>query len=185
VSPILGILASGITKSKIAAGAYESIASASGTGSSGTITFSSIPSTYTSLQIRFNAITSFDTSFYVRLNGVTTSSYNSHLLEGDGSTVYAVGDASLGLTRMSLGQWNVTVGATYPFSGIIDIHDYTSTSRNKTIRNFVGSNKNGTGAIDLTSGLFINTSAVSSVSLIADQNFTTSTTVSLYGIKGA
>jgi hypothetical protein len=48
---ILGIIAS--SKLGVPAGAYESIASATGTGSSATITFSSIPSTYQHLQILY------------------------------------------------------------------------------------------------------------------------------------
>lgn len=181
--PIPGIIASSRPR---VSGAFESIASATGTGSSGTITFSSIPSTYQSLQIRFNAITAFDTALYVRLNGVTSSgSYNQHLLEGDGTSPYAAGGAGIGSTRINIGGYNVNVGATYPWTGIIDIHDYTSTTRNKTVRCINGSDRNGSGLIALSSGLFINTAAVTSVSVIADQNFTTSSTFALYGIKGA
>jgi len=166
--------------------AFESIATATGTGSSGTITFSSIPSTYTSLQIRFNAITASDTALYVRINGVTSSgSYNQHLLEGEGTSALAAGGSGIGSTRINIGGYNINVGATYPWTGLIDIHNYTSTTQNKTIRTLNGSDRNGTGLICLSSGLFINTAAVTSVSLIADANFTTSTTVSLYGIKGA
>ena len=51
--PILGLLASAISGNLFApSGAYDSIATASGTGSSATISFTSIPSTYTHLQIR-------------------------------------------------------------------------------------------------------------------------------------
>jgi hypothetical protein len=51
--PILGIISSQISGHLFApSGAYDSIATVSGTGSSGTISFTSIPSTYTHLQIR-------------------------------------------------------------------------------------------------------------------------------------
>lgn len=181
--PIPGIIAS--SRLKIS-GAYESIASATGSGASGTITFSSIPGTFTSLQIRFNAITTADTALYLRLNGVTSAgSYNQHLLEADGFGAYASGGSAIGTTRINIGGYNANVGATYPWTGIIDIHDYTSTTRNKTVRCLNGSDRNTSGLVSLSSGLFINTAAVTSVSLIADQNFTSSTTVSLYGIKGA
>jgi len=57
-------------------GSYESIASASGTGSSGTITFSSIPSTYTHLQIRGIGRNSYpSTQVNVRFNSDTGSNY--------------------------------------------------------------------------------------------------------------
>ncbi len=70
---------------------YESIATASGNGSSATITFSSIPSTYTHLQIR--AITR-DTSALndsygakLKINSDTGSNYTSHYLLGTGSGI--------------------------------------------------------------------------------------------------
>ena len=57
---------------------FDSIASATGTGSSGTITFSSIPQTYKHLQIRgigrLDVVTG-GVSTRIRLNGDTTSNY--------------------------------------------------------------------------------------------------------------
>ena len=73
---------------------FESIASASGTGSSGTITFSSIPSTYKSLQIRIFAQSNAGTaarSLYIQTNNDTGSNYVRHDLTGDGSAVEASG----------------------------------------------------------------------------------------------
>ena len=46
---------------------YESIASATGTGSSGTITFSSIPSTYQSLQLRVSCINTTGDNMVLRI----------------------------------------------------------------------------------------------------------------------
>jgi len=95
-STILGIIAS----SGAAAGggaSYESIASATGTGSSGTITFSSIPSTYVALQIRYNARDTAAASpglALIRCNGITSASYASHALIGNGASATATGLAS-------------------------------------------------------------------------------------------
>lgn len=172
-------------------GAYESIASASGTGSSGTITFSSIPSTYTSLQIRMigrSSLASTGTvSGRVQLNGDTSSaSYTSHMLFGDGTTAQVDAAASGTYTGMLLPTIRDANAANIMGVNIIDIHNYTSTTQNKTIRAFSGVDINGTGAVYLQSGLWLSTAAVTSVSVaLTTSNWTSATRVSLYGIKGA
>jgi len=196
VSPIISTLANASaygfrSLSAAAAGAYESIASATGTGSSGTITFSSIPSTYVALQIRgifkSDAAGISATYFNLRLNGDTTTLGANHYLKGDGSLVSAGASAS----TTSYGQINdlvarASTGTNIMGVGIIDIHDYASTTRNKSVRSAVGYDANGSGAVTLMSNLWPVTSAVSSMSLVLNTgNWTTATQVALYGIKGA
>ena len=187
MSPILGVLASGITKSKIPTVSYESIASATGTGSSGTITFSSIPSTYTSLQIRYFATSSVTgSSLRLRFNGDTGTNYAFHSVAGLGTGTITTG-ALASFSAILLGDWSNGTVNTYGNVGITDIHDYTSTTRNKTIREFGGleQNNNASGVF-LNSGLWINTSSINSITFyLASGNFNTTTQVSLYGIKGA
>ena len=169
--------------------AFESIASASGTGSNTTITFSSIPSTFTALQVRFTIIgTSSGTDPYLYFNGDYGSPYNYawHRLIGDGSAVTASGSGGDSGVRLIFGA---DTSATYPISGIIDIQQYASTTQNKTVRTFAGQDANGTfaGPVGLTSGLWNNTNAVTSLSLIlaGGPAYATGTTIALYGIKGA
>ena len=171
---------------------FESIATATGTGSSGTITFSSIPSTYQHLQLRWIAkgtTTGTDgrQNIAVTFNSTTTN-YVSHFLYGDGSAVTAdvfLADTSVNLVgagvRSGTNQTN-THGA-----GILDIHDYASTTKNKTVRAFFGNDCNLSNAnfgVRLNSGLWINTAAITSITLTGTDNFTTSTSFALYGIKG-
>ena len=71
---------------------------------------------------------------------------------------------------------------------IIDIHDYSSTSKYKTVRGFGGLDANNSSVdleINLISGVWMNTAAISSITLSANDPFTTTTTFALYGIKGA
>lgn len=175
-------------------GAYESIATATGTGSSATITFSSIPSTYKHLQIRgimksTSALNQNTAEFTIALNSDTGSNYAVHRLTGDGATVAASGGASTNYPSLNLsvprsdGSTPNTMGTL-----VLDLHDYASTTKNKTLRMFSGADQNGTGTygLGLFSSLWINTSAVTSLSLtVASGNWTTSTVFSLYGIKGA
>jgi len=178
--PILGIIASSVQKTP--AGSYESIASIAGTGSSGTITFSSIPSTYTSLQVRMIVNDGADNIVNLRINGDTAANYADHQLSGDGSTVLAGG--LTGRTSVRYVGRAPSIASTYGAS-IIDIHNYTSTTQNKTVRAFMGRDQNGTGEVYLSSGVWLSTAAVTSLTIFCSGNFTTASSFALYGIKGA
>lgn len=185
--PILGILAS---SAPAAAGtAFESIATATGTGSSNTITFSSIPSTYQHLQIRWlsrSTRTANADSLQVTLNSAS-STYAAHNLYGDGSTVVASDANGLSYITLLSGSTAANRATGIMGVGILDIHDYASTTKAKTLRAFHGYDTNGAGITVLDSGLWTSTSAITSITFVVGTsgNFTTDTTFALYGIKGA
>jgi hypothetical protein len=189
MTSILGIVAS---SKLVASGSFESIATAVGTGSSGTITFSSIPSTWKHLQIRglarsTNTGTGSAIALLLTLNGNSTAAnYITHELNGTGSTANA--NSTTGVSGVYLNSSVARNGVASGLQGvsIIDIHDYTSSTKNKTIRAFTGYDSNDTnGRVNLQSGLFINTDAVTSVTLTSESlNWTTTTVFSLYGIRG-
>jgi hypothetical protein len=162
-------------------GKFESIATATGTGSSATITFTSIPSTYQHLQIRTLSISaSSDAAVYLRCNGVSANTYAQQGLFGNGSSVSVPANFS----QTEIYQL-IRSTATYPSVGIIDIHDYASSTKKKTIKSFMGEDANGSGRTGVFSGLFNSTAAITSLTFVATQNFATSTVFALYGIKGA
>jgi len=174
----------------VASTAFESIATASGTGSSNTITFSSIPSTYQHLQIRSLVRSTFAAtgvgSFRVRLNGDTGSNYAWHFIYASGTSVSATGAASATFMDLDLvvSRNNNTAGIFGAM--LVDIHDYAST----TIRSFSGVNQNSATAseqsIGLESGLWISTSAITRLDITSGGgNWKTGSTFALYGIKGA
>lgn len=185
MSPIIGIIASSISGS-ISASSFESIATATGTGSSTTISFTSIPSTYKHLQIRVNgrsdsAAAAGSISVYAN-NDTTSANYARHRLSGEGTTASATGAASL---TMLLGRVSAaTATAGIMGTSIIDVLDYQSTSKYKTFRSFSGQDQNGTGDLWLTSGLWLNTAAINRIDLVLGGNWTTASTIALYGIKG-
>lgn len=192
MSPILGIFSSAVVPT---VGAYESIASAAGTGSSGIITFSSIPSGYQHLQIRYIAKATGTSAgvyhLYTTFNSDGTSNYASHSLSGSGATVAAAGGANLtSIDRpQSVIPNSATALANMHGVGIIDIHDYLSTSKNKTVRILSGSELNRTtsptGFVVLSSGLWFKTpEAITSISLsVSTGNWATTSSFALYGIK--
>jgi hypothetical protein len=169
---------------------FESIASATGTGSSGTITFSSIPQTYTHLQIRGIARLTADTvpaPINVRYNGITTSTYFNHRLLGNGTSAIAAGNSAN--SRIYQVANAVSNNETANCFGvfIIDIHDYASTTKTKTLRCFWG-NLQARGdtneVVGLSSGASTATTAVTSIDIFNEStNFTTTTSFALYGIK--
>jgi hypothetical protein len=180
MSLILGILDSGGVAASTSS--YESIASATGTGSSGTILFSSIPSTYKHLQIRSLANDNSGNQLSMQFNSDTGSNYSYHRLQGAGVSAAATGAAS----QTEIPFIGYAAGTTSIYGvGIIDIHDYASTSKYKTSRSFIGYDINGGGLVLLGSGLWMSTSAISSISITSSGgNFTTASTFALYGIKG-
>jgi hypothetical protein len=175
---------------------FESIATAIGTGSSGTITFNSIPSTYKHLQIRFMAKASPTTvstrDIQIQFNSDTGNNYARHNLYGNGSTVSALGvdTSTSNFIAIQSSACNSDASlANMVGTGIIDIHNYASTTQNKTVRaiNGMDVNLSNTGfTIQLTSGLWTQTSAINSITLaLSSGNFTTQTKFALYGIKGS
>ena len=190
MSPILGIWASQnyprITNS------YESIATQTITSTTASITFSSIPSTFKHLQIRH--ITR-DTSTS-RINNVagyfnsdsTFTNYRWHYLDGNGSIVDS-GAVQVSSVPISFGLGAGGSNASNIFAAnVIDILDYTNTNKNTTIRLLAGMDNNGAAdpAIRLGSGVWMNTSAVTAITLYpqATGSFATNSTFALYGIRG-
>ena len=173
--------------------AFESIATATGTGSSSTITFSSIPATYKHLQIRaisrqFTGGNASQDGRFVFNGDTTSANYWEHFVEATGSTASSgSSDANpfLRVRRMSQGS---AASASYMGVTIVDIHDYASTTKHKTIRAISGSEDNATvySTIDLGSGLWRNTAAINSISITisGSNHYTTDSTFALYGIKG-
>lgn len=165
-------------------GSFESIATANGTGSSGQITFTSIPSTYQHLQIRalFNGTNSGSSfqSLLLSFNNYATSDYATHYISGTGSAVSASGVTSVPWLLAGRVPDNSLSNAGV---AIIDIHDYASTTKNKTVRAITGSDQNGSGEIWLTSGARFNTAAINRIDLLVSGNWKTNTTFALYGIK--
>ncbi len=186
--PILGIIASSLLA---AAGDYESIATAIGTGSSNTITFSSISGTYAHLQLRYIARSTTGSAgtggIQFTANGDSTSgNYSFHRLTGGGSgSAGAYGQSGLDY----IGQIGSNGNAASLYAvGILDILDYTSANKGKTFRMMTGSDYNNTlGVIALqTQGWFATSAAITSLTLTSSLgNFDTNSSFALYGIKGA
>lgn len=167
---------------------YESIATVTvGAGGSSSISFSSIPSTYQHLQIRYivrSTQASTETGINARLNSDTGSNYAWHYLFGDGSSAAS----GAGSTQTSLNLVNVAGGsatASAFAAGVLDILDYANTSKYKTLRLLQGWDGNGSGRVNLSSGLWMSTSANNAIEFYPSSgNWAQYSSFALYGIKG-
>ncbi len=187
--PILGVIAS--SKLTAVAGDFESIATVTvGGGGSSVITFSSISSTYKHLQLRMllrgdRAANTDDIK--IQFNNDTGSNYADHILFGDGTVgVYNQNPFDMIYSYQGMPSANTTASTFY--AGIMDILDYSSTVKYKTTRWFQGWdwNSNSTGAVELTSGLWRSTTAISTITVAPryGSNFVQYSQIALYGIKG-
>ena len=189
--PIVGQFGSLAGFGFLPGGALESIATITvGSGGASSIEFTSIPSTFQHLQIRGNVLLNrtspFTGALYMstRLNG-TTSGYAYHTLGGSGASAFADGatgsSSILSYSRSSASDDSIFS----PF--VIDIVDYASSSKNKVVRIFSGYDANGSGYVNLVSGFYVSTDAVSSISFLCNVNtggtLRQYTTAALYGVK--
>ena len=167
-------------------GSYDALATYTvPSGGVSSITFSGLPTSgqYSHLQIRASFSTSTGTDTWVRLNSDTTSNnYISHFLNGNGSSA-AAGYLSAGT---SAGGYLGYSGSTTSFVGTtLDILDYASTSKNKTLRNLTGYDANGSGQIYLFSSLWLNSStAISSLTFYTSSGtFNQYSSFAIYGVR--
>ena len=150
---------------------YEPIATQT-VSSTTSVTFSSIPSTYTDL-ILVPVITGSGPQFAgYRFNGDTGTNYSLTALSGDGST------ASSGRANNAT-SINAGILLTSPFN-IFQVMNYANTSINKTTLARRGDASFGT---DAYVGLWRSTSAINSITMFSPNSF--SGTLTLYGIKAA
>lgn len=183
---LIGIIAS---SGGVAGGDYESITTVTvGSGGASTVTFSSIPSTYQHLQIRCIAQAAHSGNDYdqfaLRFNSDSGNNYSYHLVRGNGVNA-AAGSGVSGTKTYAVYNSLVSGSSSIFGASVIDLLDYKDTTKNKTIRSIGGADFNGSGGVALGSGLWMNTSAITSIVLSNDNgNWNQYSSFALYGIKG-
>lgn len=109
---------------------YDSIASASSLGGLSTVSFTSIPSSYTDLRLVVSARTSSATQLYLRFNADATTNYGTFSLLADGFSMAQYidsGTSRINLTEVNTIGTNVSVFETWT----IDVMNYAA-SRQKS-----------------------------------------------------
>ena len=171
-------------------GSFESIATVSGNGSSSSFTFSSIPATYSHLQVRLisRGTRAFASEqLYIRLNGDGASNYAYHYVYGDGSGAAAGLNTSVSVFLVTEFPGGNETSNIYS-SSVIDILDSNSSNKNTTMRAITAYDNNGntgsyTGKVWVASGLWMNTAAVTSLTVLSNGAFASNTSIALYGVN--
>jgi hypothetical protein len=172
-------------------GQFESIATTTLSSSNTVITFSNIPQTYYAL--RLSGITRYDNNGISQLavfqfNGDTGSNYNYWVMRGEGHTGSVTGGGAVNQTSIPYPHGPGSTASSNNFSAfILDIVDYTLTSKYKSTKMLNGFATNGGSEeqLHMTTGLWKSTSAITSISFsCSSQNMVANTTIALYGLKG-
>lgn len=162
---------------------YEPIATTTLGSAASSITFSSIPATYTDLRIVLvtNGVTSGVNAF-CRFNSDTGTNYSFTSLYGEGTA--AGSNRSTGSNGMQL-DFYYSLDITIPNMITLDIFSYAG-STNKTSLITFSNNLNGLGSTERGVGLWRSTAAINTILLYMNgQNFKIGTIATLYGIKAA
>jgi len=169
------------------ASTYEPIATQTLGAAASSITFSSIPSTYTDIVAVF--IGTFATSdlLAVQMNGDTAANYSTITLTGTSSN--AVGtQAQTSVVRITIAAFQDAMGSTVPSNAIVNFDNYSNSTTYKTViartNNFTNSTTALTGSIV---GTWRSTAAINSLRFFgySGVNFSSGSTITLYGIKAA
>jgi hypothetical protein len=174
---------------------YVSLATANGTGSSITATISNIPQNYTHLQLRYWshdtwAPGAIGSVYSLRINGSTATNYRTYTNftgAGPSMTFLDSGTGQTALMNMMFGNSNLPANS--GGVGVIDFYNYSNTTYKKGGKFMVANPTDGyyTGNYwNLANGSlqWNDTSAITSLTITADGNFSTNTYFALYGIEG-
>lgn len=164
-------------------GTYTLINSSTLGSTQSSVTFSSIPATYTDLVLVCSIIATASTSANIQFNGDTASNYSYTVLDSDGTT--ASSNKQNNVTGIQLAGWSSNLGSsTNPSPAIVHINDYSNTTTYKT--GVVRSSAYGSSSscVDLFIGMWRSTAAINSIKINAS-SFATGSTFKLYGIEAA
>ena len=160
---------------------YEPISTQTLGTATATVTFSSIPQTYTDLVlVSTNATSPSGYLFSVRVNGDTASNYSATRLHGNGTAASSAREANY-----TFGFAGSVYSSTDPSgNAIVNFMNYSNTTTYKT---FLMRTNVANANTSLSASLWRNTAAITSISLGVEftQNFVVGSTFTLYGIKAA
>jgi hypothetical protein len=161
---------------------YDAIATQTLTSATGTVTFSSVPQTYTDLILVSSRQQASATRLLLRFNNDTSSLYSDTWITGEGANPFSGRDTG---NAISIGGiWNGTTTTTWA-TNITHIMNYTNTTTFKSTLTKDANDKNGSGTVEAIVGLYRSTSAITTVNVVGGSNFAIGSTFTLYGIASA
>ena len=160
---------------------YEPIATTTLGSTATSITFSSIPATYTDLRLIVVSIGNVSTS--IKFNNDSSSIYSYTYLKGNGTSAGSGTQANDPEIPINI---NSSASSTIPSLVTVDVFSYAG-STNKTILGTASTDLNGSGEVNRIVGLYRSATAISRIDVIRQGTgtFAVGTTATLYGILKA
>ena len=152
---------------------YDCIATTTTASSAASVTFSSIPSTYTDLFCVMNFSLSGNNEVLFNFNGDTAANYSRTYFEGNGSTASSARQSSTNHIFM--------LGRSSQMVNLVSINNYSNSTTYKTL---LARFSSGQGIVGAEVGLWRSTAAINQIVISLNTGtFTNGSVISLYGIK--
>jgi hypothetical protein len=163
---------------------YTQIASTTLGSAASSVTFSSIPGTYTDL-VLLSAASNLGVNgngLAMQFNSDTATNYSKTFLYGDGAS----GVSGRGTSQTNISISNMPISSTGVFgAGVANIQNYSNATTYKTVVSRGGAANTGMIVIAYV-GTWRSTAAITTITLFSDTgNLATGSTFSLYGITAA
>jgi len=157
-------------------GTYSLINSTTLGSAQSSVTFSSIPSTFTDLVLVVMGGATGSDNFAIRFNSDTGTNYSTTRLSGNGTTATTNRGSN---TNYIYGN---AMATTLTSNFIVNINDYANTTTYKTA---LSRTNNAGSVVSAAVGLWRNTSAITSISIAPEfnSNLLSGTIATLYGIQ--
>ena len=161
---------------------YEPIATTTLGSAAASITFSSIPATYTDLRLVVMCKPTGSSTAYVQFNSDTGSNYSRVILRGNGTSAASNQNAN---QSNGVGIQTSSATGTNPVLWTLDVFSYAGSTYKTTLAS-ASNDQNGSGNLELTVSLWRNTAAITSLKLQTTiDDYDAGTTATLYGILKA
>jgi hypothetical protein len=156
---------------------YSPIATVTASGSTNSVTFSSISGSYTDLiAVVAGATSTSAQGIKLRFNGDSGSNYSRTAVFGTGSSAGSTRDTSV--TSIDVFFYGTTEAI-----GICNVMNYSNTT---TFKTSISRGNDAASATNAIASLYRSTSAITSMEFfITSGNFATGSTFTLYGVKSA
>lgn len=164
---------------------YEPIATTTLTSASSSVTFGSIPQTYTDLiLVNYFATTTINEDAYVQFNSDTASNYSRTHVRGNGSSANSGRASSQTYCLIDLDSSGSTLNT--GLQTVTHFMNYSNATTFKTLISRSGTLGGSYTGTTLLSGLWRSTAAITSILVGCTTNtFVSGSTFTLYGIKAA
>ena len=159
--------------------------------STATVTFTSIPATYTDLVFTISArsdVVAANDTLVVKFNNDNTGTYpiGTTMIRGDGSATRSAATSGAGTMNARQIDASNSTANTFGFTEIY-ISSYTASQSKPTSIRFADENNSTTAFSGIISGIYVNNAAISRIdfTLSSGPNFVSGSSFYLYGISNA